>query len=236
MGRGVDGGDLGGGDGVIPEGDFRDSAFEPAAGEDCAGADGEWGFLPGFAAAGIVGDEFAVPVEGAGSGGEVHGDENHVPLVEERGRGRGVGKVSTGGGEEFELIVGFELEIEVVAVFRLAGNVEDAAGLGWELAEVDPGHDTGALSDAALLGGEQVAGGAIELSELIARSGDSWPWRSNGDTAFGGVSADSDAAFAGWSVKAVIGDGVGGGYGRGEVSLEGMEVGNEDAGEEGKCG
>jgi hypothetical protein len=130
----VNGGDLGGGEVGVVEGDFVDVAVEGAVAEDVAVADGEGVAAVAVVAGGVGGDEGAVDVEVAVIvGGEGGGDED--PCVE-RGGGEGGVNIASGIGVEVEVVVVLDLEVEVVAAGGLPSDVEVAIGNGGELGEV----------------------------------------------------------------------------------------------------
>jgi len=64
-----------------------------------------------------------------------------VPLIDERRGRRDKGEIAAASRIEPENVVRLELEVEVVAVLRLAGYVKKVARLGGQFGQVDPGHD-----------------------------------------------------------------------------------------------
>ena len=93
-----------------------------------------------------------------------------------------------------------DLDIDVVAVGGFSGDVEEAAGVGGELGEVDPADDAAGGGDAGVEAGlEFVSVGAVEFEGGVGGV------VGEGGSGGGGVDGGAGGEGAGLAVDAAVG-------------------------------
>ena len=143
--------------------------------------------------------------------------------------------MAAGGGIKLQDIVGFELEVKIVAIFRLASDVEKVAGLRGQFSQVNPGHHACRGADSTMLSRHDVGCFSVEFKVAAIRRDDRRSGFGKDGRADCLVGGGAVLALSGGGVDPVEGDGVSGkDLGR-EAGL-GLKCDAADSGDDSQCG